>query len=155
MKSPLFYKRKFWFLLTKFPSRGIRVNALKHLGYKVGDNVYIAPGLTMAVGIEDVNMKLKIGDRVSFGPNVTLILATHPNFSRLNKIIKHPKREITIGHDSWLGANVVIMPNVHIGKYCIIGAGAVVTHDVPDYYVVGGVPARKIREIDKTFLPID
>lgn len=144
-----------WFLLTRFPSRELRVKALKRLGYDIGIDVYIAPGLTMAVGVEDVNMHLEIGDRVSFGPNVTLILATHPNFSRLNKIVKHPKREITIGHDSWLGANAVIMPNVHIGKYCIIGAGAVVTHDVPDYSVMGGVPAKKIKEIDKTLLPTE
>jgi len=155
MKSILFYKRKLLFLLTRCPGRAIRVKALRKLGYFVGKDVYVAPGLTMAVGIEDVNMQLSIGDRVSFGPNVTLILATHPNFSRLNKIVKHPKREITIDHDSWLGANVVVMPNVHIGKYCIIGAGAVVTHDVPDYYVVGGVPAKKIKEIDKSLLPID
>lgn len=155
MKSLKFYKRKMWFLLTRFPSRELRVKALKRLGYDIGIDVYIAPGLTMAVGVEDVNMHLEIGDRVSFGPNVTLILATHPNFSRLNKIVKHPKREITIGHDSWLGANVVIMPDVHIGKYCIIGAGAVVTHNVPDYHVVGGVPAKKIKEIDRTLLPTD
>ena len=155
MKSFKFFKRKFLYLFTRFPQRNIRVWALRKLGFNVGHDVYIAPGLTMAVGVEDVNMHLEIGNRVSFGPNVTLILATHPNFSRLNKIVKHPKREITIGHDSWLGANVVIMPDVHIGKYCIIGAGAVVTHDVPDYSVMCGVPAKKIKEVDKTLLPID
>lgn len=152
MKSFNFFKRKFLYLFTRFPQRNLRVWALRKLGFKVGHDVYIAPGLTMAVGVEDTNMSLVLGDRVSFGPNVTLILATHPNFSRLNKIINHPKRSITIGHDSWLGANSVIMPNIKIGKYCIIGAGSVVTHDVPDYTVVGGVPAKEIKRIDPSLL---
>lgn len=155
MRSFVFYKRKFWFLLTRFPSREVRVQALKKLGYEVGNNVYVAPGLTMAVGVEDLNMKLIIGDRVSLGPNVTLILATHPNFSRLKAFVKHPPRTIIIGHDSWIGANAVIMPNINIGKYCIIGAGSIVTHDVPDYSVVCGVPAREIKKIDPSLLPND
>ena len=153
MKSFKFLKRKTLYWLTRFPQRNVRVWALRQLGFEVGRDVYVAPGLTMAVGVMDTNMKLILGDRVSFGPNVTLILATHPNFSRLNKIINHPTRSITIGHDSWLGANAVIMPNINIGKYCIVGAGSVVTHDVPDYTIVGGVPAKEIKKIDPSLLP--
>lgn len=52
---------------------------------------------------------------------------------------------VVIGNDVWIGANVVIMPGVHIGNGAIIGAGAVVTKDVDDYAVVGGVPAKLIR----------
>ena len=91
---------------------------------------------------------MDLGDRVSLGPNVTLILATHPNNSRLRQYIKYPPRQITIGEDSWLGANVIIMPNVTIGKCSIIGAGAVVTHDVPNYAIMAGVPAKQIGTID-------
>ena len=50
-----------------------------------------------------------------------------------------------IGDDVWIGTNVIILPGVNIGSHCIIGAGAVVTKDVPDYAVVGGVPAKVIR----------
>jgi len=148
MKNFDYIRRKFWYSVTRWPGRELRAKALQKLGFQVGKNSYIGPGLTMAIGIADTHMHLAIGDRVSFGPNVTLILATHPNNSRLHHVLKFPPREITIGEDSWLGANSVIMPNVHIGKCCIIGAGAVVTHDVPDYSVVAGVPARVIKTID-------
>ena len=50
-----------------------------------------------------------------------------------------------IGDDVWIGARVIILPGVTIGSHCIIGAGAVVTRDVPDYAIVGGVPAKVIR----------
>jgi acetyltransferase-like isoleucine patch superfamily enzyme len=148
MKLSYLY-RKFLYTATRFPGRNIRVKALRKLGFTIGKDVYIGPRLTMAVGISDKSMKLTIGDRVSFGPNVTLILATHPNNSRLNQILKFPPRQIEIGDDSWLGANVVVMPNVKIGKACIIGAGAVVTKNIPDFSIAAGVPAKVIKTIDK------
>jgi acetyltransferase-like isoleucine patch superfamily enzyme len=116
---------------------------------KIGNQVYVGGNLTITMGYSDKTMKIVIGDRVAFGPNVTLVLATHPNYSKLKKLLSpFPKREIEIGDDSWIGANAVIMPNVKIGKMCIIGAGAVVTKDVPDYSVVVGVPAKIIKKID-------
>lgn len=53
--------------------------------------------------------------------------------------------EVVIGNDVWIGMRVIIMPGVTIGNGVVIGAGAVVTKDVPDYAVVGGVPARIIK----------
>lgn len=148
MNSFVFFKRKFLYSLTRFPVSSVRIWALRCLGFNIGKDVYIAPGLTMSVGLKDTNMVLKIGDRVSFGPNVTLLLATRPNFSVLSDIIKHPKRSIIIGDDSWIGAGSIIMPNINIGKCCIVGAGAVVTHDVADNSVVVGVPARVIKKLE-------
>lgn len=55
------------------------------------------------------------------------------------------KKGINIGHDVWIGMNAVILPGVKIGNGAIIGAGSVVSHDIPDYAVVGGVPAELIR----------
>jgi len=55
---------------------------------------------------------------------------------------------VEIGSGTWLGIGVSVMPNVKIGKHCVIGANAVVTHDIPDYHVAAGVPARIIRRID-------
>lgn len=143
-----FLWRKMLYSCTRCSGRRLRIAALRMLGFCVGENVYIGPYLTLAVGILDKNMILDIGDRVSLGPNVTLLLASHPNNSRLKGILKSP-RKIVIEDDAWLGANCVIMPGITIGKCSIVGAGAVVTKDVPPYTVVAGVPARPIRTIDK------
>ena len=149
MKGFSWLYRKALYDLTRSHKATIRVWAMRKLGFNIGKDVYIGPYLTMTVGYADKNIKVNLGDRVSFGPNVTLILATHPNNSKLRLYIKYPKRQITIGEDSWLGANVVVMPNITIGKCCIIGAGAVVTQDVPDYAIMVGVPAKQIGTVDK------
>lgn len=148
-----YFYRGFWYRMTKAPGRGMRARALRKLGFTIGDDVYIGPGLTVTAGILDTSMKLVLEDRVSLGPNVTLVLASHPNNSRLAKVVPAPLRFISIGHDSWLGAGVIVLPSVKIGKYCIVGAGAVVTKDVPDYSVVAGAPAKVMRTIDKSKLP--
>ena len=56
--------------------------------------------------------------------------------------------EVVIGEGSWLGTNVVIVGNVHIGKHCVIGANSVVTKDIPDYSVAAGIPAKVIKRYD-------
>lgn len=151
--NTLKYKRKI--LMTfflHFPYRGVRCWALKACGFELGEQVYIGANLTVTVGFADKSMKLIIQDRVSIAPNVTLIIASHPNESRLKPILSFPKRSIVIGHDSWLGANCIVMPGVSIGECCIVGAGSVVTHDVPPYSIVVGNPARVIKTIDPSKL---
>jgi len=142
--------RKCLFSLSRAEWKKIRIWAMRKLGFEIGKDVYIGPGLNMTVGYADKNIKLSLGDRVSLGPNVTFILASHPNNSKLRSYVKSPPRKITIGEDSWLGANVIVMPNITIGKCCIIGAGAVVTHNIPDYAIVAGVPAAQIGAVDKS-----
>lgn len=150
MKNLKWLYRRWLYGMTRAQGRNVRVWAMRKLGFKIGKDVYIGPNLTMTVGYADTNIQLTLGDRVSFGPNVTLILATHPNNSKLRSCIKYPQRKITIGEDSWLGANAIVMPNIVIGKCCIIGAGAVVTHDVPDYAIMAGVPAKQIGTVDSS-----
>lgn len=143
--------RGFLYRFTRFPSNAVRAWALRKLGFHVGQHPYIGPGLTMTVGYADTTMQLVIGDRVTLAPNVTLVFASGPpprTQSRLRTVVKKHVRSITIGDDSWIGTGVVILPEIKIGKCCIVGAGSVVTHDVPDYTVVGGVPARVIKTID-------
>lgn len=144
--------RRWLYGMTRAKWQTARAWAMQKLGFHIGKNVYIGPGLTMTVGYADKNIMLTLGDRVSFGPNVTLIFASHPNNSKLRSYVKRPSRRITICEDSWLGANVVVLPNINIGKCCIIGAGAVVTHDVPDYAIMAGVPAKQIGTVDKSKL---
>ncbi len=89
---------------------------------------------------------IRIGDNVLIGPNVVIRASNHV-FSNKDIAIRSQKHEpgtIIIKDDVWLGANVVIVPNVIINKGAVVGAGAVVTKDVEEYAIVAGVPAHII-----------
>ncbi len=93
---------------------------------------------------------VQIGDRVYTSPFTQIIAVNH--------VFEDPKRPFTeqgitaegivIEDDVWLGAGAVITDGVRVGKGAVVAAGAVVTHDVPPYTVVGGVPARPIKKIE-------
>lgn len=96
--------------------------------------------------IADCGGNIVIGNNVMIGPN-TVIRSSNHVYNRLDIPINmqgHIAGEILIGDDVWIAANVVILPNVKIGSHSIVAAGAVVTRDVPDYSIVGGVPAKVI-----------
>lgn len=112
-------------------------NSLK-IGNNVGINHYCFIG---------VRGDIEIGDNVIFGPRVNIFSENH-NFDILNIPIKEQgvtKDKTIIGNDVWIGANVSIMSGVKIGNGCVIAAGAVVTKDIPDFSVIGGVPAKIIK----------
>jgi acetyltransferase-like isoleucine patch superfamily enzyme len=117
---------------------------------KIADGVVINPGLV----IEDCYLGLvDIRARVSIAANVMLLADAGPNNSHLakfpyvaqNLIVEKP---VVIDHDAWLGAAAVILPGVTVGAYAVVGAGSVVTKDVPPRSVVAGAPARVIRTLD-------
>lgn len=89
-----------------------------------------------------------IGENVMMGPDCHIFTAFH-EYSRIDVPMKQQgysgRKPVVIGDDVWIGVRTIIMPGVHIGNGVIIGAGAVVTKDVPDYAVVGGVPAKVLR----------
>lgn len=98
--------------------------------------------------------KVKIGDNCQMAPNVAIYTAGHP----LHPVARNSMYEygisVTIGDNVWIGGNTVIMPGVHIGSNTVIGAGSVVTKDIPDWSVAVGNPCRvikKITEEDKKF----
>ena len=108
-----------------------------------GDQV----GLNSNVMINaDLGGTIKIGRYTIIGPNVVFRAANH-QFNRRDLPIRQQAHEpgiIVVEEDVWIGANAVILPNVTIHKGAVIGAGAVVTKDVPEYTVVAGVPAQTI-----------
>ena len=90
-----------------------------------------------------------IGHHVNLAQGITVTALNH-NFGDTAKRIDEQgisTKPIVIGDDVWIGANAVILPGVTIGKHCVVAAGAVVNKDVPDNCVVGGVPAKIIKEI--------
>lgn len=113
----------------------------------IGNDVYIGPGAYFSSD----RSTIKIGNKVLFGPAVKLLGGDH-DFSIIGKYIfditdKGPECDgpIEINDDTWVGANVIILKGVKVGKGAVIAAGSVVTKDVACYTIVAGVPAKLVR----------
>lgn len=107
-----------------------------------GSYIYANSNLTL---VDDGH--IYIGDRVMFGPNVTIATANHPINSELREKGLQYNKDVHVGENTWIAANVVIVPGIRIGKNVVIGAGSVVTKDIPDNVVAVGNPCRILREI--------
>ena len=130
------------------PESRIRRLALQSSGMKIGAGTHLALG---TVVIDDYKNNVSIGERCSIGAYVTFMSATSPDNSVL---MKHPDLQraiktspIDIGDDCWIGSGSIIMPGLRIGPKAVIGAGAVVTHDVWANEVVQGIPGRVARTL--------
>lgn len=91
-----------------------------------------------------------IGHHVNLAQGITVTALNH-NFSDTSRRIDEQgvaTQPVVIGDDVWIGAGAVVLPGVTIGRHCVVAAGAVVTSDVPDYTVVGGVPAKVIKTLN-------
>ena len=93
--------------------------------------------------------KVKIGDNCMLAPNVAIYTAGHPVYPDVRNTQYEYGIEITIGDNVWIGGNTVVCPGVHIGNNVVIGAGSVVTKDIPDWVVAAGNPCKVIRKITK------
>lgn len=91
--------------------------------------------------------KVKIGDNCQFAPNVSIYTAGHPLHPVSRNSLYEYGISVTVGDNVWIGGNTVIMPGVRIGSNTVIGAGSVVTKDIPDWVVAAGNPCRVIRQI--------
>lgn len=91
--------------------------------------------------------KVVIGDNCQMAPNVSIYTAGHPVHPVSRNSLYEYGIGITIGDNVWIGGNTVILPNVHIGSNTVIGAGSVVTKDIPDWVVAAGNPCKVIRKI--------
>ena len=118
---------------------------------KIGAHCFVNVNFT----VQD-DAQVTIGDHCDFGPNVTIVTPNHPMLANERRSLKCEDgterhlcyaKPVTIGNDCWFGANVTVCPGVTIGDNCVIGAGSVVTHDIPANSFAAGVPAKVKREI--------
>lgn len=128
-------------------SHGKKIN-IEH-GADFGTGADITLGANSGLGVHcSVRGPLEIGNDVMMGPDVVILTSNHLT-ERTDIPMRGqggtPPAKVTINNDVWIGTRAIILPGVTIGKGSIIAAGAVVSKDVPDYAIVGGVPAKIIK----------
>ena len=152
---------------TRESEREIRRQILLQLFSKGGDTVWMQPpffcdyGSNIELGervffnfnclVLDV-CPVKIGDFTLFGPGVQILTPMHP----LNAAFRRQQefgKPISIGSDVWVGGGALILPGVRIGSRTVIGAGSIVTRDIPDDVFAAGNPCRVIRDISQENRP--
>ena len=114
----------------------------KHVHF--GKNVYANFNLTL---VDDTH--IYVGDGTMFGPGVVVATAGHPILPELREQAYQYNFPVHIGKNCWLGAGVIVVPGVTIGDNTVIGAGSVVTKDIPSNVVAVGNPCRVLREINQ------
>lgn len=117
------------------------VEAPLHVAY--GFNLHLADGVYINAGCAILDTApVRIGARSMLGPNVQIYCAEHHKDRRLRADGLEVARPVTIGADVWIGGGAIILPGIRIGDGAIVGAGSVVTRDVPEDATVLGAPAR-------------
>ena len=140
-----------------------RAALLKEMFAEIGEDCYIEPPLHSNWGGHNVHFgkgvyanfnltlvddtHIYVGDHTMLGPNVTLATAGHPIYPPLREKAYQYNVPVRIGKNCWLGAGVIVMPGVTIGDNTVIGAGSVVTKDIPANVVAVGNPCRVMRPI--------
>ncbi len=109
-----------------------------------GKNVYANFNLTI---VDDTHVY--VGDYTMFGPNVTIATAGHPILPQLRQKGYQYNMSVHIGKNCWIGAGALIMPGITIGDNVVVGAGSVVTKDLPSNVVAVGNPCRVLREVNE------
>lgn len=109
---------------------------------EVGRNCFINYNCTMLD-----NAKITLGDNCFLAPNVSIYTAGHPLHPEIRALGYEYGIAVSVGDNVWIGGNTVICPGVHIGNNVVIGAGSVVTKDIPDWSLAAGNPCRVIRQI--------
>ena len=114
----------------------------------------LANGVTIEQGFHTVCQgSIDIGENVAIGPYCVVVDTRHPHdppdtLPRMGERLPRERSFVKVGAGSMIGGHVVILPNVEIGKCCVIGAGSIVTKSIPDYSVAMGNPARVVKVFD-------
>lgn len=140
-----------------------RAALLREMFAEIGDGCYIEPPLHANWGGRHVHFgkhvyanfhltlvddtDIYVGDDTMFGPNVTVATAGHPILPALREQVYQYNMPVVIGRNCWIGAGAILLPGVHIGDGTVIGAGSVVTKDIPANVVAVGNPCRVLRPI--------
>lgn len=156
-------ERQYDYNLTRPSESAKRETLLKEMFAEIGEGCYIEPPLHSNWGghhthfgkniyanfnltlVDDTH--IYVGDYTMFGPNVTIATAGHPILPELRRQAYQYNAPVHIGKNCWIGAGVMIMPGVTIGDNTVIGAGSVVTKDIPADVVAVGNPCRVMRPI--------
>lgn len=164
MSEQLSYLEKLYdYNATRPTEQAKRAAMLKEMFAEIGEDCYIEPpfhsnwgghhvhfgnvvyanfGLTL---VDDTH--IYVGDNTMFGPNCIIATAGHPVLPELREKAYQFNMPVHIGRNCWLGAGVIVLPGVTIGDNSVIGAGSVVTKDIPANVVAVGNPCRVLREI--------
>lgn len=114
----------------------------KHVHF--GKNIYANFNLTM---VDDGH--IYVGDYTMFAPGVIVATAGHPILPELRETVYQYNMPVHIGKNCWIGAGAIILPGVTIGDQVVVGAGSVVTKDLPSNVVAVGNPCRVVREVNE------
>src|SRR5271157_3201217 len=161
-------RRAIWRAVARKFGNGVRIGGgvnFRHLEtFEIGDGVFIGTQAFIQGrfdGVTKIGNHVWIGpqayfdardlileDYVGWGPGAKVLGSAHTGEPVEEPIIATPLviRPVTVGFGADIGMNACVLPGLHIGAHSVVGAGAVVTHDVPEYAVVAGVPARVIRD---------
>lgn len=153
------------FNLTRPSEMEKREQLMKEMFAEIGDNCYIEPpfhanwagkhvhfgeGVYANFGLTCVDdTHIYVGSHTMFGPNVVLATAGHPVLPALRTHGIQYNMPIHIGENCWLGAGVVVLPGITIGANSVIGAGSIVTKDIPENVIAVGNPCKVLREINE------
>ena len=157
--------RLYDFNMTRPTELDKREKMLKEMLAEVGENCYIEPPFHSNWGGKNVHLgknvyfnfnatmvddtHIYIGDYTMLGPNVVIATAGHPILPELREKALQYNMPVHIGKNCWLGAGVIVLPGVTIGDNTVIGAGSVVTKDIPANVVAVGNPCKVLREINE------
>lgn len=152
MQFGVYYQMRIFYKLLKiiysnFPINKIRLTALKISGVEIGSMVYLGESILIIKDQKIPNSKLIIGNRVSIAPRVSILLASGPNNSVLQKHFPLYGYSVILEDDCWIGTGAIIYPGITVGNCSVVLSGSVVTKNVPSFSVVGGVPAKIIKRI--------
>ncbi|MGX7112573.1 sugar O-acetyltransferase [Gemella cuniculi] len=132
-----------------FGSVGENSSVLPMFNCDNGKNIHVGKNFLANYNVTILDVApVHIGDYVMIAPNVLITTVNHPESPSGRRKHLGVAKPVKIGDDVWIGANVTILPGVKIGNNVIVAAGAVITKNIPDNVIVGGVPAKVIKKIE-------